>query len=359
MAIDWRKSHTTLFDFVMVSPTDIDHELGSLTGVELSSVTLTWGYYTDTRVSGAMTLIDSNYIEGAFVRIKMQIPEFEYETYLATLLPTADPVTYSNGSKIIKLSLQSILYGMSKDIWYWPYTIQYGSSYLAALHDCIKKSAYYPYKDKNPNDYVCWSSSTLTGSWLKRAFECAHSSDNRITVDGYGNIIVGKYIQPANRTAEYEIIVKDVNSLVEGDYSRKSDFLTRPSRVVVEHMYNENSQQYTVYGSADVPRSDPIHYSHRGYVITDFRTVSELEPNYTWRANEVAANYLKFDATELAEWTIKLASYMPLTEGTRVKLAIDQNGSKIQTFVKSCEFELASGVMELTLKEIQKYETEE
>ena len=59
----------------MVSQTNLNNSLGELRDVDLSSSSLTYDYYSDTRTSGKLTFHGaSQYIRGSFIRIVYTVP---------------------------------------------------------------------------------------------------------------------------------------------------------------------------------------------------------------------------------------------------------------------------------------------
>ena len=115
----------------MVPPTNLDDVYVELEGVDWDSLNISCGYYTDTRVSGSLSVVGGNWIRGSFVRIVMEIPEDDYAQELATFAVSNDDAEYRNGVWVTDLELVSMLHTMSLDLAPSTKAINAGSSILA------------------------------------------------------------------------------------------------------------------------------------------------------------------------------------------------------------------------------------
>lgn len=355
MDVDWTKPHSNDLQFIMVSPTNLSEELGEISGVLTESASLSWGYYTDTRVSGSLELLDTtNYVRGNFIRIYHSIPEWNYRRPLATLIPSEDPMSLTNNHWMTKLSLQSILWSMDKDVYQYDTVVKNGQNVLDCLHAIIKSNHVRQYVDNNPNTTTYNNVYTFDGSQLSRAFAMAKDSHNRLDVDGYGNVVISPYTAPSRRDTDHVLDLEDQNGIITNEISVTNDFLSRPNRVIVEHTFNDNSNQIKVVGVAEIKSENATGINRRGFVISDVHTISNVDDHSQWYVNNLAKTYLDDDQRELTTWSLQFAMYFPCTEGDRIDI-ISSNKSfpgVRKCIVKSTDLSLTDMTMKVVLKEI-------
>ena len=355
--IRWDIPHTNRIKFVMVSPTNLSLELGEICGVLKDSASLTWGYYTDTRVSGSIKLLDSsNYTKGSFIRIYHEIPEWNYRQPLATLVPTDDPQTINKNSHTTSLTLHSLLYTMDKDIWPWDFVAQRGHDALSWLHMTIGFNRYRQYIDYYPSNSTYNDTYTFDGSMLARAFAFAKDSGNRLDVDGLGRITIMPYEAPSSRSSEYFLDLSQSNSMVQSDISVKSDFYSRPNRVVVKNSYNDSNSSKNVNRVAyeDVDYNNPTGLHIRGYTIAKEYNLNNDSRHDQKYVEDMAKYYLNKEQRPLTTWDLNIVGYLPLTGGSRVSFTSptpEYPGIR-ECLVKDVSLDLSKITMKLGLKEI-------
>ena len=342
----------------MIPPTNLDDAYDEeLTGIDWSTLSISAGYYTDSRVSGSLTLVNGNYIRGSFVRI---IAEFEDGTQqeLGTFAVSNDGGERTNGAYIQNLELISILHTLSLD--YMPDVLVLGSGSTAL--DAFKKTLTETGKTessfnmKSALNYRIANTMVLEAgkTRLSRLFELSSLSDNRLDVDGHGVITLSQYILPDNKTPKYELDTTDERGIIKDGISRSSTWTETPTRSVVAYDYTEgtgdDAVQKHIYGEAWNSKADP-----RGYWITDYQVVSDLNPATKANLNSIAKANLAEKSTEQNEWTIETKFLPDLWEGDVVNLVInDDFDSYIGTrkcLVKNLDIKGYFLDMTITLKE--------
>lgn len=341
----------------MVSPHNLDDTYGEMTGIDWSSLTLSAGYYTDTRVSGALCAVNSNYIKNSFIRI---VVEHEDGTAieLGTFAVANDDGQRTNGAYSQQFELISMLHTLSLD--YFPDNLVLGKGAMAlsvfekTLTDVGKTKA--SYIISGARDYRFSNTLVMEAgtSRLSRLFELSNLADNRLDVDGHGRITLKPYTPPDIRTPSFTLDTADPRGVIMGDISRSSTWKDTPTRAVVAYDYTEGegdkAKQKHMYAIAWNNKTDP-----RGYWITDYQTISDLNPATKAHLTAKAKENLSAQLGEKTEWTLP-SKYIPnLWEGDIVELIVrdeldDYVGAR-KCLVKSIDITGEFLDMELTLKE--------
>lgn len=307
----------------MIPPNNLDDVYDELTGCDWSTLTISAAYYTDARVSGSLRVVNSNYKRGTFIRIVVDTEDDSQE--LGTFAVSNDAGERINGAYVQTLELISRLHTLSLD--YMPDILTLGAGSLAktafekTLTETGMTKAQYNLKDAL--DYRISSVLVMEAGTtrLSRLFELSSLSGNRIDVDGHGRITLSRYILPANKTPKYTLDTEDERGIVMDGISRESTWTETPTRCIVAYDYTEgtgdDSRQIHMYGEAWNNKTDP-----RGYWITDYQTVSDLNPATKANLTAMAKKNLQEQSTEKNEWTLT-AKFIPnLWEGDVVELII-------------------------------------
>lgn len=359
-AYDWRDvTRTDRLVFQMVNPTDLDSTLGELEGVELSSCSLSGGYYTDTRTSGKLRVIGEGWARGSFIRIVHEIPEWDYSNELGTFLVTNDDRERENGAWAYDLTLQSMLFGLSTDAIVKPWVIAKNAMMSKAAAQCLRNAGR-TYDFTGATDYQFKGARVMeTGTdRLSIMYALSKLGNNRIDVDGHGNVTMTKYISPAAKAPVWRIDLQDSRGVALDGLQGSTDYLEIPNIVGVAYTYNTEkngkSVQQEIAASAEVSSDNPHSGAVRGYNVVDFRSLSEMTPQTAARAQQLAKQYLANDSTEHVEWQLSTI-YLPIWEGDTVELVIPDGEESYRgvrhCLVKSVELSLSDMTMQLTLKE--------
>lgn len=358
MAYDWADTdRTDALDFVMVSPQNLDVELGTLEGVVRSASSLSAAYYTDTRTSGKLEYVGDGWIRNSFIRIVHRIPEWGFRRELGTYIVTEDPGSREAGQWTRSLTLHSVLHGLATDLGSGPWTVAQGASLVGAMGDmlstCGRPWDNLSATDMTANSPIVYETGT---SFLERLFDLCKSSGNRLDVNGHGVVTVAPYVLPAKRSAAFRLDLADARGLVNDGVELTTNYLEMPGRAVVSYQYSETvdgeSVQREINASADATGEQSS--ATRGYMVTEFEHLSEMEPATYQRALELAQQKLAEKGRELVEWKIKCL-YLPIWEGDVVELVVHDGPERYRgvrhCLVKNVELELEHMGMTLTLKE--------
>lgn len=340
----------------MVTPTNLDDVRGEIIGVNWDSLDINAGYYTDTRVCASLTLINSNYVRGSFVRITVEIDGTEHE--LGTFAVDNDEEELTNSASNVTLNLISTLHTLSLD--YAPDALVLGSGALvleAIQNNLIaagRSASDWIFTDAN--DYKMASTVVMESgvSYLSRAYELANQSGNRLDVDGHGRFTLTRYIAPNDKTPSFTLDMGDPRGVIQDGVTRQSNYGESISKAIVAYDYKTGSgddeQEHHMFAVASNSRAQD-----RGFTVTDYTTVSELNPPTQSKLNELAQTKLTENSNDINEWTLT-SKYIPgIWEGSVIELiASDQFGNysgSRKCLVKSLDISGRYLDMTMTLKE--------
>lgn len=358
--IDWRdQRHSNVIRVTMVSPTNLEDTYGELEGVDLSGSSISAGYYVDTRTSGNLAVVGDGWIRGSFLRITHEIPEWDFIRDIGTYLVTDDGASRENGVWHYDLQLQSMLFALSTEKARRPWTLAKGAKAKTAMKQILESSKR-PYIDNNSRDYVFGAPLVMESgqSQLSRLFGLTQPSNNRLDVNGRGYVTISPYVLPDSKVPVLEIDLQDPRGVAHDDLERTTDWLQMPTEAVVSFKYtttsNGKSEEHEINAWATVSADNHASRAIRGYVVTDFRTVSDMNPQTQAQAQKLATQYLKGDAREHITWNLT-TQYLPIWEGDVITLRV-YDGQEQYTGVRKClvknvEIDLQFMTMQLTLKE--------
>lgn len=358
MAYDWADTdRTDELDFVMVSPQNPNIELGTLDGVIRSSSSLSAAYYTDTRTSGKLEYVGDGWIRNSFIRVVHRIPEWGFRRELGTYIVTEDPGSRESGQWTRSLTLHSVLHGLATDLGAWPWTVSQNASAKGAIKQMLD-TCYRPMRDLSARDAVVGSPIVYeTGtSFLERLFDLCAVTGNRMDVDGRGYVTIAPYVEPARRSAAFRLDLADPRGLVQDGVELSTNYLEMPGCAVVSYQYSETENGESVQReiTASAYASGDRSSGARGYMVTDYQQLSEMEPATYQRASDLARRRLAERSREQVEWKIR-SLYLPIWEGDVVELHVHDGPQRYRgvrhCLVKNLELELEHMTMTLTLKE--------
>lgn len=369
--IDWSDmDREDRIEVQAVSPTNPNQSYGAVSGVELASSSLTYAYYSDTRVSGKITVLGEGWPRGSMVRIVHSVPGTSYRRELATLYVTDDGSERSKGQWEYGLTLHSALYALSTDLGAYPWTVGKGSKSLAVMRQMLR-TCRRPYVEASPTDHRYSSTFVMESgkSFLSRLYQLANDANDRLSVDGHGRVTISPYVPPARRSARFMLDLSDPNGICHDDLSLTTDWLRMAGRAALHYKgqrkvpdgkYKSGKDKgKTKYKSVDVElwaQADAAsgHASSgvRGYMVTDYHDVSDMSPQTQARANQLARQYLKTDSREDVEWQLT-TEYFPCREGDVGWLVVPEGryAGRRHVMVKSCDVSLRPMRCRLTLKE--------
>lgn len=373
-ALDWTDaSKVNRVRVLMVDPRDPSRVLGELKGVNLAASTIDCGYYSDTRTSGKVAVLGDGWIRGSMLRIVHEIPEWGYSNVIGTYIVTDDGASRNAGAWHYDMTLQSRLYGLSTDLLNAPWTIAANAYAETVMHQIIDGADYYRLVGA-PSIYRFKTPQLLdTGtSRLSALFAMTNASRSRLDVSPMGDVTVEPYVEPKARTPKLRIDLQSSKGVASGALTRKTDWLMMPDEAVVSYKWTETTSggpqgsqtiQREIHGSATVWQQAHQHRANRGFRVTDFVEVRDLQPATAMRAQQLAREHLDRDSNESIEWELTTL-YLPIWEGDVVELLIP-DGQEGYTglrkcLVKSVSLQLDGAMpMKITLREVSNVEEEE
>ena len=368
---DWKHpaEQKWTFKFLRIPPNKLNDVRGEITDVDISSVTITEGYYTDTRTQAKLTYYGYNpYSRQDWVRIIATETNTGYTEELGTFIPSNDDVTIENGVRKTTLTLESVLYGISQQKLQRPWATTAGNHAWYVYSNIIvdycgidlsswsygdtydKHGNYNPINDVDlPYSAICEQGSSL----LELLYGVANATNNRLDVDGHGRPCMNKYIAPANRSPTFTIGVFDDDSVTLNGFSRTSNYLELPSQVTIHATKTDNSNN-TQTIDATATAGGRLSQSERGYIVGKYKELTEMSPFTQAQANKLAQEWLARVVNERVEWDLTTL-YMPIYTGDvgiLQGLTADEYeyGTAQKVFVKNREITLSNMTQKLTLK---------
>lgn len=348
----------------MVPPSSLDDSLGILDGVDLTASKLSCAYYSDTRTSGTLRVVGDGWVRGSFLRVVYRVPELSHERELGTYIVTNDDSTRVNGTWVYDLELKSVLHGLSTDIRPANWTIK-KNSYAKAAFRQLFEAAGRDYDMGAAKDYRFKYNNVLKGgkTRLERLFWLCDSSGNRLDVDGHGRVTVAKYVSPSARAWSYQICPGSKRGMAADGIERSTNWLEMRTEASVRFTYSTGSgskeKVITATSKATVGHNTR---AARGYVVSDYHELTEMEPRTAARATELARKYREESGRELVEWRLSMP-YLPIWQGDVVNMVVpdglDEYRGTRKCLVKSLDLELSTMGMDVTLKETASGDEEE
>ena len=331
----------------MVDPHNLDVVRGELTGVKEGSVTLTEGYYTDTRVSGSIEVEnDGSWIDGSWIRLIHTSPAYGYNDELATLIPTKMSHTYQSTT----FELQSVLWALNEDRLPCHYAIGEGATAWQAFNricdTCGKTGLILP----GAQDYRYTSTVIyeIGDSFLSDLFDIANTAGDRLNVDGHGRITLEAYTEPSQRTATWTLSLTDTRGIVgetDGSWYEEPGKVSNRAIVVFK-----GDNDLELIGGADLDATSKYSAAHRGYTVATVHDVNDMSPQTAARATDLARQYLATDSTEIITRQIS-TMWIPAHQGDIVDL-IENDGTSKKYLLKDIDKDTGTWTCNLTLKEI-------
>ena len=352
-------NRTDLWEFTMVTPQSLDQTYGELTGVELNSVNITAGYYTDSRTSASMRFVDQGqYVPYSFIRITHRIPEWSYENEIGTYIVKSNPSSKRNGAWVTQLSLGSQLDKTALRKAVEPWTVSSGAKALTVLRQMMSQCNF-EYREIDPNDYTVGSTFIYEtgGTYLSRFYDLCLISNNRLDVDGHGRLTISKYLQPISRAAAYRIDLSDPHGIVlDGSVNFETDTLNTPNQCIVAYRFNveEDGETYEAELRTNANTTGENSAGKIGYTISDFYEITDMDDVSYEQIQTIARNRLASLQQSLIEWDLT-CKYLPIWEGDIVELNVTDGPYGFtgirHCLVKSVVIHPDDMTIDLTLKE--------
>lgn len=343
-------------EVVMVSPHDIDDELGILPHA-VGTAEIDRGYYTDDREAAYLdTSSWDAYAPYSWLRIYhiARIGDREERIERGTYAIRKPEVQAGAGRITFSLALMSAIGALSEDYDAWPMAIGQGARASASISAiCLKCKRPYVL-EPSFDDYLFRSSLALEAGkpFRSRLYEICSATGNRMTVDSHGRLTFSKYIPPRERDASLLLDADDPrSSIIDGSIALHPDAFSRPSRSVV--VYRDGDR--IISAQADLPAESEVSAERRGYMIAELHQLVDMgDPKTVSHAQQLAREYLADGADPAQSWELQTL-WMPLDQGDVVSFAPRSydpmgDGSPRKCLVQTVEE--SETRLKLTLKEV-------
>lgn len=346
---DW--TSTELLHRLKVQQLDpLTHEPLAELGVSGGSVS--WDYYADARVSASLVVPDwTEYTAGRWLRLIHSVAGTDYERTLMTGYVWDDGgATSLSGGTSANPSLMGALKALQTDVLTAPITVAVGG-YAEAVIKTICTGAVPSRSYELLSGYINHRYTSLhtidTGtSRLSALYDVCDTAGDRLDVDGEGVVTIERYVAPSERTATMLIDADAPDTVVLDGVSRSTSQPQEANRVLVTWRDGDES----VSGYADVSSTSELAPGRRGYSIAEVKELTDMtEPHSAAHAAELAATYVKSQASQV-EWTVS-TMWLPLAGGDVVMWAPPGEDAR-KCLVKSCDADLTTWTLTLTLKEV-------
>lgn len=345
--IDWLdKTREDVFTYEMIDPFNLTAVRGYLDGVVNNSGSITYGYYTDTRVSGTLDTIESNYIDNSLIRIIHSVPKWGYQNNLGTFFVSNNHGAYNQAYKR-SYDLVSMLCRVSDDALTNNFCIAAKSTGQAALKRLFSTFAI-SYVTNSPLNNKLYTQSVLyeVGSnALDTIMNIAIDSGLRLDVRGDGYVTVNNYEYPTTSNTPV-FTFADYNGTINGDITVTNNPFDSVNRVIVTSDKNEK----TVSGFADRASSSRVAYSKLGRRNTAVESITDLTPFTASTASTKAKSLLTTYEEDPTEYSFQ-GVYVPYLPGCNVIMSIRGNDKIVMMTNKTVH--LGPGMItDYTLREI-------
>lgn len=314
---------------------------GQLEGVEPTSIQITEGYYTDSRIQAQLTTHgDDGYQAHERLRIVLYV-DGEAQTLMTGFVTERTPSTKA-GEVQHDYTVDSSLYALSTDLLAMKWTLQ--GSGLALVRQALRTCGR-AYDDSGARDKWFGGAKVfdIGTTYLSMIFEAVEGA-SRVDVDGRGRVTLRPYVRPSDQSPTRWVDPESADSVVVGDIETTDDSLSTPGRVIAKSGSGDDEQ----WAVADVDASSDSSSAKRGYMVAE-----------TVDSNSEGADYASLLA--LAKSTLagkqSAGNEHKLTavwggwhQGQVVNLRV--YGSWRKCLVKSVTTDFGGMTQQLTLKEV-------
>lgn len=323
------------FAYELVDPNDLEATRGYLDGV--TSANLTFGYYTDTRVSGSLKAynIGSQWKENSLIRIHHYVDNSDYHRELATCFVSELGDGWQHNTNNYDMQLKSMLWRLEDDLLLSNLTLAKNSYAKKALQDIFNGCGASFVIASNVSNYQYSKAVVYEAgkSKLSTVFDICDTMGARLEVNGHGTILVTKYTAPAQKGSQGVI----TDDMIVGNIKRTDNFATVPNTVLVTHTKDNK----TIVGRADVSGSSNMAYAKRGRRVVELHEESDMSPATVQKATELAKKYLS-NNSNIITYSMNML-YSPIDAGD----VYDVNFSEInhRLMLQSRDLKIETGMM--------------
>jgi hypothetical protein len=349
----------------MCDPRTLD-VIGVLDNVEPEGSSLSWGYDTDTRFSGTIQTLGSNWIEHSALRVIHRVPEWNYSNVLATGLVMERPWSRTQGGNVVQFQLSSSLSALERDYLPWHHCISEGANSNDAFRELVNGAEGRKCRvEMTARNYIYKEARVyeMGDSRLEDIKDICSVSGNHYDVDPYGIITIAEEVPPSQRGIKWTLNVGASRTNVLDGLSGSTTKYNSPTRVVSTYKGtllddegkpvkgdDEKSQSIELWSLADIP--GPENSGVRGYTVAVVESIGDLAPQTQEALDARTQSKAQSLSQTYREWECSCL-YMPIKAGDMADLVIPDgvDAGHHKCLVKNVQLELGSMVMGLTLKE--------
>ena len=352
MSIDWASPElATTVRVLQVDAHDRDSVLATL---DFTGVTISHGYYTDSRVSAKLTTLDADQlIDGAWLRIVLDVDGKGWSRELFTgYISGVDESRGPGGMVETSMELSSAIQAIASDALVNLFCIGKGGTSRKAITRLMDMTGM-PWRfDAGAGDYRYTSNKLYDPgeSMLSTLFDIAGAASMRIGVDGHGVVHFSHYARPASVSPSYVLDAEDKRSVVlASSVNRSTDQYEAANRSIV--VWKDENDNF-VTGYADSSSASPGSYARRGVRVSAVHELQDMSsPRSAAHAQSLARDYLKTDADWGNEYQVSIMWSGDIECGDVISF-VPPAGSHVKALVSAIDSDPCGMRMDLTLKEV-------
>lgn len=285
--MDWRdRSRVDRFAYEMIDPHNLTNTRGWMRNV--TSASITQGYYSDTRISGKLEGVDTGYIVNSLIRIYHYVDAENYVEILGTFFVNDLSVKVKGGLEIESFELTSMLTRISNDYLEHHYAYGNGTSYLDILKSMLTQwDIDFEVDDNVAHRYV--SGSRLyecEDSKLSTLYDVCDVLNARMDIAPNGVVTIKKYILPSKR--EPIETLSTSNMTITSEITIDEPRYDAINRILCHYKKDDAD----VSAVADVSAEYVYAYANSGVRRTQKETIDECQQPYFQNLQQIAKNKL-------------------------------------------------------------------
>ena len=302
---------------------------GIIDASKITGFSLSWSYASSEKVSGALQVegINPTKLNNNLIRIYFcpTVDGKGAKVLLATMFCVASQGHYEKGRWTGSVDLLSPMCRFTQDKLHKNMTVKKGSTAYQLL-SAIRK-AYGGWYVWNGAANFKFSSVKVVkfGSSTKDYLDLvAGSSQNQLTVDRHGRIVVNKYVKPSKRPVSYTIPSGKASVTLPG-VDMESSVAGTPNRVACRFAYTPSGskKQKEIFSTVAIASTKSFSRSKVGRLITEAYDITSMSPKTKARLDAIAKSRLsKATGTEV-RYTFRHL-YLPIEIGQVVNFAYDR-----------------------------------
>lgn len=339
-------THTPDLTVQMIDPHNINISRGILDGV--TKVTITDGYYSDTKISGSLETVDDNYIPGSWLRVLIDDePAATFAVQKVSIKQAPE------NAKEKTYDLQSVLWMLDEDITGNIYTISANTKCSSVLKNIVKTvcgkslELMAGFNDGMFNQAVSFE---RTEAFRNILASICSSTGNELTCSPKGAVAVQRYNAPAQKEISWTIDADDPNGIVlDPGYEDSEETGSAYNRTIVIATSTAGENEQTIMAYSNAPATSSISDNVRGYTRAQVHQISDMNPFNYDRAMQLVNTYAPSDRSQGVQRDAT-CMYWPVKGGEVIKWV--QNNESTKYLVQTVEHDFEAWTSKLTLKKI-------